>query len=442
MRSVAISEQGTRLSAEGDCLVLSRGDYPVRRFRAADLDQLLIYGHVDVTHGAILLLLRRGVDLVWLTQGGQFRARLLGALRKNSLLRLAQYRRVCDPQFAASIARRVVATKIYQQRQILLRAQRRLRDEQVAGAVGELRLLSERVEKASDLDVLRGLEGRAAAVYFAQFGRLILNSDFTFTGRNRRPPRDPVNAMLSFGYAVLGSHLLSDLLTCGLDPLLGFFHQPVHGRPALMLDLLEMFRPWVDQLVLRTVNRRQIGLGDFDRRSEQPLELLLSENDAVAGDDVLDGFTWPDANGNAQPDGDDSSVPQSPPLRDGERSRALHPSPLPETASDSPSGTTVPPPFDDWPTGVTQHSLAKPGTRVVTQATEAQPQLAVGVYLNETGRKIFLAEFFQKLREERYYPRREARFSTRDIMREEMYHLARVIEGKEECYEPFILDER
>ncbi|HQU47460.1 MAG TPA: CRISPR-associated endonuclease Cas1, partial [Pirellulales bacterium] len=135
------------------------------------------------------------------------------------------------------------------------------------------------------LDRLRGLEGQGAALYFSQFGKLLRVPQFDFTHRNRRPPRDPVNACLSFGYAVLGSLVESQAQRCGLDPTLGFLHQAAYGRPSLALDVLEEFRPLVDGLVLRLLNRRQLGPNDFERRSDISLE------EALARPDVREGAT-------------------------------------------------------------------------------------------------------------------------------------------------------
>src|SRR5207253_135761 len=140
-----------------------------------------------------------------------------------------------------------------------------------------LRLLADQCRAEDDLDRLRGLEGAAAALYFGQFGKLLRTADLTFAGRTRRPPRDPVNACLSFGYALLGSVLETEVLRCGLEPLIGFLHQPAYGRPSLMLDLLEEFRPLVDALVVRLVNLRQLGPRDFERRGGPDLEEILAE---------------------------------------------------------------------------------------------------------------------------------------------------------------------
>ncbi|MBM4094675.1 MAG: CRISPR-associated endonuclease Cas1, partial [Planctomycetes bacterium] len=257
MHTLAISEQGTAIHAEADTLALYRGKNLLRRVRVAELDQLLLFGRIELSSGAVALLVRRGVDVAWLTRNGLFRGRLLGRYTKHVALRLTQYRRATDPEFCVRIARTLITAKIHQQRQLLLRAQRKLQDQELAEALGQLRLLTDRARDCNSLDSLRGLEGAAAATYFGQFGKLLRNDKFRFNGRNRRPPLDEVNAMLSFGYAVLGSTIETELYRCGLDPLLGFFHQPAYGRASLMLDLLEEFRPTVDGLVLRVVNRRQ-----------------------------------------------------------------------------------------------------------------------------------------------------------------------------------------
>lgn len=372
MHTLSLSEQGTTLHAEGDLLVVRRGEAVLHRVRAAELDQVLVFGRIELSSGALALLLRRGIDVALLTSHGNFRGRLVTRQSKNVTLRLAQYQRVSDPTFCLRIARRVVAAKIKYQRDVLLRAQRRLQDEPLALALGQLRLLGERTETAADLDLLRGLEGQAAAVYFGHFGKLLRNEQFRFPGRTRRPPRDPVNACLSFGYAVLGTVIETEIYRCGLDPQLGFFHQPAYGRPSLMLDVLEEFRPLVDLLVLRLLNRRQLGPADFEQRTGQSLAEMLAD--------------------------------EPPPAETAEPLDALPDQPAPAATPQDPQAT----------------------------------QPVVGVYLNPTGRKIFLAEFFRRLRERMQYPPRDAVLELRDIVREQIYHLARVIEGHQPDYLPFV----
>jgi CRISPR-associated protein Cas1 len=362
---LAITEQGTQVHVEGELLLLSRGGRVVRRCRLAEISQVLLFGRIEVSSGAIAALARRCVEVVFLTPRGYFRARLCGPGTASAVLRLAQFRRALDPAFAVGVARAIVAAKVTHQRQLLLRAQRRLHDAPLADALGRMRLLAEQAGRETDLDRLRGLEGLAAALYFGQFAKLLRTSDLTFAGRSRRPPRDPVNACLSFGYTLLGNLLETDLLRCGLEPLVGFFHQPHHGRPSLALDLLEEFRPCVDALVLRLVNRRQLGPLDFERRGGPELEEILAETPPV------------------ESGGEGSSFPDP----------------------------AVPGPEPDG----------------------AGP----GVYLADAGRRVFLTEFFRRLRERIYYPPRAGAFELRDILREQAYHLARVIEG-DAAYVPFV----
>lgn len=387
MHTLAISEQGTSVHADGDMLVVQRGKSVLRRIRGGELEQVLLLGGVEVTRQAMNLLLRRDIEMVLLTQDGRFRGRLSGRGSKNVQLRLAQYQRSTDPAFCLAVARAIVAGKLQNQRQILLRAQRRLQDDDLAGAVGNLRMMAQRAAACTDLDALRGFEGQGAALYFGQFGKLILNPDFRFPTRSRRPPRDPVNAMLSFGYAVLGGIAETELYHCGLEPMLGFLHQPAYGRPSLMLDLLEEFRPLVDTLVLRVVNRRQIAVKDFDQRTGQSLAEMLADD----------------------PPPDDSQQPVILLMDDAVAAASL--------------AQSVPTPANEL------------ASRDASSTDAAQPE--VGVYLNDMGRKVFLNELFRRLRERLVYPPRDGQLELRDILRQQIYQMARVIEGKQDQYQPF-----
>ncbi len=144
MHILAVTEQGASVHAEGDLLLLRRGEALLHKVRAADVEQVLLFGAIEVTCGALRLLLRRQIDLVFLTRAGDFRGRLVGRGAKNVVLRLEQYRRATDPAFSVSVARLIAAGKIRNQRQILLRAQRRLKDDELAVTLGSLRLLARR----------------------------------------------------------------------------------------------------------------------------------------------------------------------------------------------------------------------------------------------------------------------------------------------------------
>lgn len=329
--------------------MIQREQEVLRRERLGEVREVVLLGSVEVTSSVVAALARRGIDLLWLTRQGTFRARLSGPRSPQAALRLAQYQRSQDPAFAARLAGSMIAGKIAHQRQVLQRGQRRLQDDALADTLTRLRLLAEECQRGPDLDRLRGLEGQAAALYFGQLGKLVLVPDLPFQGRSRRPPRDPVNACLSFGYTLLGNVLESELLRCGLDPMLGFLHQPHHNRKSLALDLLEEMRPLVDTLTLRLINRQQLAPTDFTHAPVDVATYLAEEEDDPAG---------------------------------------------------------APPPE--------------------------------GVYLNDTGRKIFLNEFYRRLREVLYYPPRQGKYALRDILREQGYHLVRVIEGTDAAYTPFL----
>lgn len=274
-RIVILSDFDSRLHVEKDHLVVERAGHVIRDLPLSGLAEILCIGRVEITAAAMWKCLRHDVRLVLMTRDGRYLGRLSGPQNRNGDLRLAQYRSVTDPSRALSIARDVVRAKIHNQRILLMRRQRELRDPDIALALIRMRRIAEQLERATDLDEVRGFEGAAAQAYFSVFGRLIKNPLFEFSGRNRRPPKDPINAMLSFGYTVVGSLLEGDVEAAGLDPALGCLHAPAYGRPSLMLDILEEFRPViVDSVVIRLLNRKQLSPTDFG-----PPESTADEDD-------------------------------------------------------------------------------------------------------------------------------------------------------------------
>lgn len=272
-RIVVIAEPGSSLHVEKDHLVLLRADRRVRDLPMSGLAEVLCIGRVEISAAALCRCLRHGVRIVLMTRDGRYLGRLSGPQNRNADLRLAQYRAVTDPGRALALARDVVRAKVHNQRALIARRQCEARDPDLALALVRLRRLADRLNECRDVDEARGFEGAAAQTYFGVFGRLIKNPLFEFTGRNRRPPRDPVNAMLSFGYTVVGALLEGDVEAAGLDPALGCLHAPAYGRPSLMLDLLEEFRPIVvDAVVLRLLNRRQVVPTDFGPPDAAPEE--------------------------------------------------------------------------------------------------------------------------------------------------------------------------
>lgn len=269
MALLAISEQDAELSARGGALVILVRGLPVRSIPAHEVTEVQLYGRADLTASGRNFLLARGIDVAFFTLDGRYRGRLLGQESLWGERRLAQYRLLSDRRQRVQLAGQMIAGKLLNQYQILLNRQRSLQDEALADVLALLRGLAGRVrEEEADLDRLRGLEGVAAARYFGVFDKLLLNSGFRWNGRNRRPPRDPINACLSFGYTLLVSRTDAALRATGLDPALGLLHESIRGRPSLALDLAEEFRPMVDNLVLTLINRRQLGPEDFSPAPE------------------------------------------------------------------------------------------------------------------------------------------------------------------------------
>jgi CRISPR-associated protein Cas1 len=281
-----VQEQGAYIGRRGEHLVISIKGQEIERAPIVAIRQLVILGNVQLTTQALQTLVECEVPVAFLNRYGKFIATILGAPPKNVSLRSAQYRVFSDPSRALTLARAVVAAKIANQRTLLMRSLRSQprapavsaepETEQgppgsragVEPAVRDMADMLGRVATAPDPGVLLGLEGQAAALYFASFSRMLKarspGATFDFTSRNRRPPRDPVNALLSFAYALLAKDCFSAVCTVGFDPYQGFYHTGRHGRPSLALDLMEEFRPVIaDSVVLTLINNSMLTTADF-----------------------------------------------------------------------------------------------------------------------------------------------------------------------------------
>lgn len=238
------------------------------------LSGLVCFGNVLVSPALMHQLSDEGKSLVLLDEHGRFKARLEGPVSGNILLRQAQHRKAADNAFALDVARACLAGKIRNSRQVLLRAARETDDESegqaLSRAADNLAASLRALAGVCDLDAARGVEGEAARTYFTSLNNVLkptIRSDFGFTGRTRRPPLDPLNALFSFLYSMLMNDCRSAVESVGLDPQLGFLHAVRPGRAALALDLMEEFRPYLaDRLALTLLNRGQITAGDFDHR--------------------------------------------------------------------------------------------------------------------------------------------------------------------------------
>lgn len=238
------------------------------------LGGVVCFGDVMLSPALMGRCTEEGRSVVWLNRNGRFQARVEGPVNGNILLRQAQYRAADDPAKVLQLARAFLAGKLRNSRNVLLRGARDSQnDAERATLVRNARLIAGHLRKlphAADLDAMRGEEGNAARIYFEAMNQLVraaFRTDFALDGRNRRPPTDSMNAMLSFLYAVVLNDCCSALETVGLDPQLGFLHAVRPGRMALALDLLEEFRSVLaDRLALTLINRGQITAADFDER--------------------------------------------------------------------------------------------------------------------------------------------------------------------------------
>ena len=265
------------------------------------LTSVVCFGPVLVSAEAMEACAEAGVSVAFLGFSGRFQARVEGRSSHTATIRRAQYRAADDEARCLMLARGFVGGKIANSRVQLRRAARTREEatEAIGRAADRLRVIGEKVLEASDLDVLRGMEGEAAARYFEVFDAMLGDGDMRFEKRTRRPPENPVNALLSFGYALLSQDCLSALHATGLDPAVGFLHVERPGRPALSLDLMEEFRSLVvDRLVLAMIRLGQVKSDGFEKlptgevkMSDATRRAFLTEYQARKQDEVTHPLT-------------------------------------------------------------------------------------------------------------------------------------------------------
>jgi CRISPR-associated protein Cas1 len=266
-------EQGARLVKNHDRIEVKKEEQLLESIPVFALEQIILFGNVALTANLRNFLLDQAVDTVFLTHGGRFRGRLTSYSGSNVALRQQQFRKCDDDSFVLHTARLFVEGKLQNSRTLLRRHQRRLQDQALAQALLRIRNIIGKLPRAESLDQLRGYEGEAAAVYFGCLSKVLKQPEFHFTKRSRRPPKDPFNAVLSFGYTMLLGTVMAAVQTVGLEPYLGFLHAPSNRKPSVGLDLMEEFRSLlVDALAVRMVNRRQFDINDFEYRDVPALE--------------------------------------------------------------------------------------------------------------------------------------------------------------------------
>jgi len=265
LNSLYVNRQETYLHKERETIVITLKGEKLGQFPALNMANIVCFGNVSVSPFLMGYCAEQGIGLVFYTEYGRFLARVQGRTTGNVLLRRKQFRWADDEKASTAVARLIVAAKIANCRTVVLREIRNHGENAVLSAAADRLVVScRRAKNANSVDEARGIEGEAAATYFSVFNELIRGPGFVFGGRVRRPPTDPVNAMLSFAYSIIAQECASALAGVGLDPYVGFLHKDRPGRSSLALDLLEEFRAaWADRFVLTLINRRQFQPEDF-----------------------------------------------------------------------------------------------------------------------------------------------------------------------------------
>lgn len=270
LNTLFVTSEDAWLSLDGENVVVNRDKEAVARFPLHTLQMIISFSYAGASPALMGACAERGVGLTFCTPRGRFLARSTGISRGNVILRRSQYRVADDPAQSCRIARNMIFGKVFNARWSIERTRRdhkmRIDDDAFAAASAGLKALLTQILAAMDDEILRGLEGVAASEYFGVFDDMILRQkdDFYFHGRNRRPPLDNVNAMLSFAYNLLANDCAAALESVGLDAYVGFLHTDRPGRTSLALDLMEELRPCMaDRFVLTLINNRVLTAEDF-----------------------------------------------------------------------------------------------------------------------------------------------------------------------------------
>lgn len=272
LNTLYMTTQKAYLHKKGDSVEIVIDGNPKMTIPMINLDSIVCFGNVYISPFLLGAAPKHNITISFLSRTGKFLARVQGPVAGNVLLRKAQYRISDDKAKSAQVAKYFITGKISNQKTVLQRVVRdhkeKINTAAIQSVIETLNCNLSKIEKESDLDVLRGIEGDSAEAYFSVFDELIISQKdaFKFSGRNRRPPLDNVNAMLSYVYTLLYHDMISALEVVGLDPAVGFMHRDRPGRLSLALDLIEEFRSFfADRLVLSLINRNEITADQFEK---------------------------------------------------------------------------------------------------------------------------------------------------------------------------------
>lgn len=261
-------EQGATLRKDGDVLVVTKDDEELQHVRAIEVEQIIIFGNINLTTPVITYILEHDIDCVFCNSYGNFHGRLISTETRLGSLRLKQAKAALNPERRLSLAASFIRGKLTNCRTVMLRYRRELGLAELDDTIAALEDNISNLNACKDVGSLHGVEGASAAGYFKAF-RLLLKNDMGFNGRVHRPPTDPVNSLLSYTYTLLTYNMQAAIGIVGLDPFIGYLHSVEQARPNLALDLMEEFRPIVvDTLVLWLVNSPVVGEDDFEKPEE------------------------------------------------------------------------------------------------------------------------------------------------------------------------------
>ena len=274
MRAVYIKEQGAYIRRVGGRIVISKNNKNLREIPITQVEKIVVMGNVQITTQALHMVMEYGVSLSFLSYGGRYIGQAVSESSKNIFLRLAQYERYQDSEARCEIARRIIDAKIQNQISVI-EAYRWKEKQNWRDAIQKLDENRKKLSSKTNSSGMMGIEGICSSIYFSCFSQM-LTCELNFSGRNRRPPKDPVNALLSLVYTFLTIEIENALENESFEPYLGFLHGIKYGRKSLALDLVEEFRqPVGDRLVLKLLNKRM--LSEFDFQWEERRGVILSK---------------------------------------------------------------------------------------------------------------------------------------------------------------------
>jgi CRISPR-associated protein Cas1 len=281
MATLYINQNDCLLKKVDERLVVIKDKEKLMDVQLIKITQVVIFGRVTVTHEVFSELSARNISLSYLSEHGKYKTRLEPPLSKNVILRIAQYKNNLDEELKCKLAKEFVKGKLMNYRMAILQLQRENdrrsgKEMDFSSSINLLKEMIKKADAATDADKIRGYEGCGSAEYFKCFPKFIKNPDFKFLKRERHPPPDSVNALLSLGYSLLRMDLEAAINIVGFDPYIGYLHSDRYGRASLALDLMEEFRPLVvDSCIIQMVNRKQLTPDDFSE--DFPGSVLLKD---------------------------------------------------------------------------------------------------------------------------------------------------------------------